>query len=170
MPRHASLALRALTITALLLVAALTVAAQSQGGQRTSLDGKIVTVGGNTMEIDLADGSRKKVSIPADTLILARQAVTLRDIGPGDALGVAARRGSDGSLLATRINIFSPELWQRVRKGQFPMQSGQIMTNAVVTQTGTSVDGTVLHMNSTESEVTRSCTGKAHMSCRGMVG
>jgi len=43
-----------------------------------------------------------------DTLIIGRTNATLASILPGEALGVAADRGSDGSLTATAINIFLP--------------------------------------------------------------
>jgi hypothetical protein len=49
-------------------------------------------------------------------------------------MGVDAKRRPDGTLRAVAINIFSPELWKVVRKGQWPMESGDVMTNAVVTQ------------------------------------
>jgi hypothetical protein len=81
-----------------------------------------------------------------DTLILARQIATLASIRPGDALGVAAARADDGSLTATAINIFPPELWQRVRKGQFPMVSGQIMTNAEVDRVTDRVEGRTIYL------------------------
>ena len=61
---------------------------------------------------------------------------------------------SDGSLTANGINIFSPELWSRVRKGQFPMQSGDVMTNALVTQYADRVQGRVLYMKYQEGAST----------------
>ncbi|HYM90328.1 MAG TPA: DUF5666 domain-containing protein, partial [bacterium] len=88
----------------------------------------------------------KVVKVGPDTLILTRRAATLGTIKPGDALGVAAKRGADGSLTAISINIFSPELWGRARKGQFPMASGDVMTNAVVTQYVDRVEGRMLYM------------------------
>ncbi len=133
-------------ITALLLAGtALAGWAQAQTPQAT-IDGTLVAVNGNSLTLTVPDGSVKTATVRDDTLILARQAAKLDSIKTGDALGVAARRGSDGSLIANSINIFAPEVWGRARKGQFPMQSGDIMTNAVVTQAENRVDGRVLYL------------------------
>jgi len=66
---------------------------------------------------------------------------------PGDAMGVAATREQDGSLTATVINVFSPELWKKVRKGQWPMASGQVMTNAQVDHIAKKVEGRTLFLH-----------------------
>ncbi len=96
-------------------------------------------------------GAERAVIVEPGTLVLGRQAATLQEIRPGDALGVAAQRAADGSLTATSINIFSPELWQRVPKGQWPMESGQLMTNAVVTRSAADrVEGDTLYMTYNE--------------------
>jgi hypothetical protein len=128
---------------ALFIIAAYTGSAQAA---TATLEGTITKVSGKTLALTAADGSLKTVSLQADTLILARQPVTLEAIKPKDALGVAARRQSDGSLTASGINIFSPELWDRVRKGQFPMQTGEVMTNALVSKYAVGVQGRVLYL------------------------
>jgi hypothetical protein len=130
-------------IALLLAGSAVAVLAQAQD---TSIDGQVSALNGNTLTLTLADGSSKAVSLLPDTLVLAREAATLESIKPMETLGVAARRESDGSLTANNINIFSPELWYRVRKGQFPMQSGDVMTNALVTDYVLGVQGRVLRM------------------------
>jgi hypothetical protein len=132
---------------AILLASAGAAAAQVQPQPATTtVDGTIVEVSAAAFTVTAADGSRRAVAVSGETLILARQAAKLDSIKAGDALGVASRRGSDGSLIANSINIFSLELWARVRKGQFPMQSGDTMTNAVVSQAETRVDGRVLYL------------------------
>jgi hypothetical protein len=135
----------ALSIVATLLVAPAFLSAQARAGS-TVVDGTITAVSAGGLTMSSTDGKLTKVTIGDNTLILAREAATLDSIKPGDALGVAARRDSNGALIANGINIFSTELWNRVRKGQFPMQSGDIMTNAVVTQAETRVDGRVITM------------------------
>ena len=130
-------------IAALLAGSAVALLAQSQD---TTIDGRLSSMSGVTLMLTLPDGSLKTVSLLPDTLVLAREASTLDAIKAGDALGVAARRGSDGSLTATSINIFSPELWSRVRKGQWPMQTGEVMTNAQVTDYALGVQGRTLRM------------------------
>ncbi len=139
-------ALAAVIATGLLLGgAAMSGWAQAQT-PAAMIDGTVVSVNGNDVMLTAADGSTKTVTVGNGTFIQARQTATLDSIKAGDALGVAARR-SNGELVANNINIFSPELWNRIsRRGQFPMQSGDTMTNAVVTQTETRVDGRVLSM------------------------
>ena len=142
--RPARTAFILLSAVALLLAgSAVAVLAQAQD---TSIDGKVSALSGTTLTLTLADGSLKTVNLLSDTFVLAREASTLEAIKPNDALGIAARRESDGSLTANSINIFSPELWNRVRKGQFPMQSGGIMTNALVADNAAGVQGRVLRL------------------------
>lgn len=112
----------------------------------TMVDGTITAISGNTVTLTLATTMQKTVTIQGGTLILSRQAVTLDQIKPGDAMGVASRRASDGSMVAVSINIFAPEMWDGVRKGQFAMTTGDTMTNAVVAQYAKGVQGRLLTM------------------------
>ena len=118
----------------------------------TMVEGTIASVSGNT--ITLVNGLAKAVVLEPATLIFRRQPAVLEDIKAGDALGVASRRGSDGSLVAVGINIFSPELYIVVRKGQFPMTTGDTMTNALVTTYAKSVQGRMLTMTFAEGTST----------------
>jgi hypothetical protein len=108
---------------------------------QASLTGSISAINGNTIFVAAPDGTATAVAIGKDTLILGRRSSTLESIQPGEALGVAATRGSDGGLTATAINVFPAALWQRVRKGQFPMDNGQVMTNAQVESVGAGGQG-----------------------------
>jgi hypothetical protein len=118
-----------------------------QSASSSSLDGVIAGLTSDALTLTLADGSTRTAKISADTLFLVREAAALQDIKAGDALGVTARRGDDGGLIATAINIFTPELYKTVRKGQFPMQQpGLIMTNALVSQYAQGVEGRLLRM------------------------
>ncbi|HLW60018.1 MAG TPA: DUF5666 domain-containing protein [bacterium] len=118
----------------------------ASAGPATMVEGTIVAVNGSGLRLAPAGGGERVVEVGPDSLILARQAATLGEITPGAALGIAAKREADGSLSATSINIFSPELWNRVTKGQFPMRSGDVMTNAVVMQYADRVEGHTLYM------------------------
>lgn len=152
---------KAILIDILLAIPLLTLSAQSYapkpGGAMTGpsaaapagqapIQGTIVSIEGSTLVLAGADGGSSRVLIQPDTLILKRVAATLDSIKPGEALGVAATRGTDGSLTATVINVFTPEIWQRVRKGQFPMPSGQVMTNAEVVKQVDKVQGRTLYL------------------------
>ncbi len=111
------------------------------------INGTIVSITGNLIKLALADKSEKDVALDARTVVLERDAVTASDIKPGDAMGVAARR--DGmNLVATSINIFAPQMWSspQMRKGQWPMASGETMTNAEVTDYAVGMSGHTLTM------------------------
>jgi hypothetical protein len=120
----------------------------------TSLDGTISAVKGETVTLTTADKLVKTVSLGPNTLVLRRQVAILADIKSGDALGVASRRASDGTMTAISINIFSPELYKVVRKGEFPMSTGDTMTNALVTKYAKAVQGRVLTMTYAEGTST----------------
>ena len=112
----------------------------------SAVDGVISSIDASTMVVSGASGEAISVQIQPDTLILGRESARLESIKPGEALGVAAIREKDGSLSATAINVFPKELWQRVRKGQFPMASGQVMTNAQVERIVQRVEGRTLYL------------------------
>jgi hypothetical protein len=114
---------------------------QANADPQGTVIGSIGAVNGLTIFVTTADGAAKVVQVGPDTLILGREVATLASIQPGEAMGVAAIRGKDGGLTATAINVFSPELWSRVRKGQWPMANGQVMTNAQVDRLGAGVKG-----------------------------
>jgi hypothetical protein len=133
-------------LSAIALLAAGPAVAVLAQGQDASIDGKVSSLSATTLTLTQADGTVRAVSFQPDTFVLSRQSARPESIKPNDALGVAARRESDGSLIANSINIFSPELWNRVRKGQFPMQAGGIMTNALVTDSAAGFQGRVLRL------------------------
>jgi len=114
----------------------------------TSIDGTVASLSASQITLTAADGSTKVATLGPGTLILEWRTAALSDIAEGDAMGVTTHRAEDGSMVATAINIFSPELYKVVRKGQFPMQQpGQIMTNAVVSAYMAGGDGHSLTMS-----------------------
>jgi hypothetical protein len=91
-------------------------------------------------------GATVRVAINAETRVIRRQTAKLSDIKPREFIGVAAKRESDGSLTAVAINIFPPEYKGRVREGQFPMETGNLMTNATVFQNVRRIEGRTLYL------------------------
>jgi hypothetical protein len=67
----------------------------------------------------------------------------------GDFVAVTATRQSDGSLLASRVNIL-PESMRGLGVGQRPMADGNLMTNATIVDVSPE-----LMTNATIEEVTR---------------
>lgn len=146
MDRHTRSIRLAPAIAVAAILAVPMAAGATPAGPMTMANGSIAAVNGSSVTVASPDGSRKVVKIQPDTLILRRDVATLGAIKPGDALAVTAKKGAEGSLTAVSINIFSPQLWSRVRKGQWMMDTGNIMTNALVTQVVERVDGRTLYM------------------------
>ncbi len=97
-------------------------------------EGMIESLGASLFTLAAGAGTHVQVKTTAETRIIRRQPADLADIRPRDFIGVAAKKEADGSLTAVSINIFPADFKGRVREGQFPMESGNIMTNAVVSQ------------------------------------
>jgi Domain of unknown function (DUF5666) len=97
-------------------------------------EGTIESLGADLFTLAAEAGKPVHVTTTAETRIIRRQPADLADIRPRDFIGVAAKKEADGSLTAVSINIFPAEFKGRVREGQWPMESGNIMTNAVVSQ------------------------------------
>ena len=121
-------------------------AAMAAPASQGSIDGTIVSIEGPILVIARSDGTSSRVDMQSDTVVLRREPATLDSIKPGEAMGVTSTKAEDGSMTATAINVFSPEVWQRVRKGQWLMDSGKTMTNAQVERIGDRVDGRTLYM------------------------
>jgi hypothetical protein len=118
----------------------------AQSGAQVSVSGSIASISGATLFVTQPSGAVTSVAIGKDTLILGRKSDSLDSIKPGEAMGVTSAQAADGSQTATAINIFPPELWQRVRKGQWKMDNGLYMTNAQVDRTSAGVQGRILYM------------------------
>jgi hypothetical protein len=121
-------------------------APQAQPSAQASVSGTIASISGGILFVSQSGGAATSVAIGKDTLILGRKSATLDSIKAGEAMGVTSAQAADGSQTATAINVFPPELWQRVRKGQWKMDNGLYMTNAQVDRSSAGVQGRVLYM------------------------
>jgi hypothetical protein len=121
-------------------------AGAATAGATSVVNGTIAAVNGGSVTVTASDGHRTIAKIAPDTLILSRGPATLGMIKPGDPLSVTAKREANGALTAVSINIFSPALWARVRKGQWTIRSGNVMTNAMVAQVVERVEGRTIYM------------------------
>src|SRR5579872_597514 len=129
-------------LAALAVVAGALSAAPENGAAQatTTLAGTIASAAPGAVVLTTADGT-KTVKTTETTSIISRSTVPLSDIKTGDFIGVDAKKGADGSLTAVSISIFPPEFKGRAREGQWLMDSGDTMTNAVVTQYVSAVSG-----------------------------
>ena len=109
-------------------------------------EGVINAIDAASFTVTASNGSLVRVMPTADTRIIRRQPARLEDIKPHDFVAVTAKREPDGSLTAISINIIPPEFRGQVRQVQFQMETGNIMTNAMVFQNVRRVDGRTLYL------------------------
>jgi hypothetical protein len=112
----------------------------------TPTEGTIASVEAGAITITTRAGAQVRVLITAETTIIRRKPATLESIKPNDFVGVTARREADGSLTAVSINIFPPEFKDRIRQAQFVMETGSVMTNALVFQNVRRIEGRTLYL------------------------
>jgi len=136
-----------------LLLFVTTLGGFAQAAIPAPVTGTIVSVNGSNFTLALADSTQKTVMLLGSTLILERDTAAVDQIKPGDAMGVAARR-SGMDLIATSINIFSREMWDVVRKGQWPMTTGEVMTNAMVSDYVQGLNGHTVTMKYADGTAT----------------
>jgi len=115
-------------------------------GPSTQAEGTLAAVDPAAVTVTTSAGTQVRVAVTGDTVVIRRRAVVLEDMKPNDFVGVTARREADGSLTAISINIFPPEFRGRVREAQFVMDTGNIMTNAMVFQNVRAVLGRTLYL------------------------
>jgi hypothetical protein len=120
-------------------------AADAAAAMQTA-EGTIDTVGTGTLTLTSASGAQIQVKTTAETFLIDRLMANLEEIKAGDFVAVTARKESNGSLTAVSINIFAPAMRGRVREGQWPMETGNIMTNAVVTEYVSRVSGRTISL------------------------
>lgn len=112
----------------------------------SQIEGVIATSDATSLTVALRNNDRVLVTPTADTRIIQRLSQRLQDIKPNEFVAVTARREPDGSLTALLINIISPELRGQGAARQFVMESGNIMTNAIVFQNVRRIDGRTLYL------------------------
>jgi hypothetical protein len=120
--------------------------ASSAASGPAEVEGTIRTINGMSMSITTADNRGVTSRMTTETYVLVPQAAALKSIRAGDFVGAAARREANGRLIATEIKIFPPAVRTRIPSGQWPMEWGQFMTNAVVTASSTRTGTHVLSL------------------------
>lgn len=80
-------------------------------------------------EVILQDG--KRFSVSSEATIIRSFPADAQDLQPGEFVAVTAKRQSDDTLLASVVNIF-PESMRGLGVGQRPMDGGNLMTNATI--------------------------------------
>lgn len=139
----------ALLLSIVFLLGVTATAGFTQAVPSAPVSGTIVSINGTDVTLTLADNTRKTVVLQASTLVVERDPAELNQIQTGDALAVTSHR-SGKDLVASSINIFSKEMWNVVRKGEWAMATGDMMTNATVSQYVQGVNGHTLTMKYAE--------------------
>jgi hypothetical protein len=122
---HSALALA----VAALLVAGIAVVTTAQ--PFTTLEGTIASATPTSATVTTERG-QITVILTSKTRIIRRGPATIADIKVGSFLGVAAAKQPNGTLSAVSVSILDA-VRTVARAGQFPMESGNVMTNATVT-------------------------------------
>lgn len=97
----------------------------------TTLEGTVASATATSLKITTEQGQTTVILTPK-TRVTRRLPATIADIKVGSFLGVAAAKQRNGTLMAVSVNILDA-IRKVARVGQFPMESGNIMTNADVT-------------------------------------
>jgi uncharacterized protein DUF5666 len=136
--------LRASIATAILAAAAvaggaLIAAAQSS----TTIEGTVASATATSATVATKMGTTT-VTLTDKTRVIRRLPATLAEIKTGTFLAVTASKAADGTLTAVSINIL--DALPNARKGQWPMESGNIMTNMNVTSIVTGKSGRTIRL------------------------
>ncbi len=112
----------------------------------TGADGTIASVSATSVVITTQSGDHIYVDTTPETHIISRRPARLADIGAGQFVAVTAKKEANGMLSAVAINILPSSLRGKIREGQWPMETGDIMTNAVITRDVARVSGRMLYL------------------------
>jgi hypothetical protein len=104
-------------------------AGQAAGPPGERVNGTVQSAEGG--KVTLGDG--KSFAFDGNTRVIRQESIAPGDLKAGMYVAVTATRQSDGTLLATIVNIF-PEETRGVGIGQRPMAGGALMTNATIDQ------------------------------------
>jgi hypothetical protein len=92
--------------------------------------GTITAVDGSTLTVKSREGKDLKFTMPDNARVAVAKAIKFEDIKQGDYVGVTARKGADGVLVAVEVHYLPPQ----VPPGHIPwdLEPNTSMTNAHV--------------------------------------
>ena len=129
---------------AVLALALVTAGAPGVAAQpATTVEGTIATATPTSAVITTKTGSTT-VTLNDKTQVIRRLPAALADVKVGTFLAITASKAADGTLTAVSMNILDG--FQSARKGQWPMESGNIMTNMNVASVVSGVSGRTLKL------------------------
>jgi len=109
-------------------------AAGAQAPKRMFVRGTITSLDGDVLSVKSRDGKDLKIKLSPKFGVRYAKALTLADIKPGDFVGPASRKRTDGTLEAISLQVFTPDRKGQVPEGHMPwdLEPGSLMTNAIV--------------------------------------
>ncbi len=136
---------RVTTLAAVLALALVTAGAPGAAAQSaTTVEGTIATATSTSAVITTKMGSTT-VTLNEKTRVIRRLPATLADVKVGTFMAITASKSADGTLTAVSMNILDG--FPDARKGQWPMESGNVMTNMNVTSIVSGVSGRTLKLS-----------------------
>ncbi|HKB60485.1 MAG TPA: hypothetical protein VKC56_10630 [Gallionellaceae bacterium] len=139
------ISLAGLMLAALLMVLTASALAAGRSGQKVR--GTVTAFDGNVLKVRTREGRALVMRVPRKAKINVLSPLTLRDIKPGDFVGVTALlRG--GELQALEVHVF-PEAMRGTGEGHYDwdLEPGSTMTNANVDAVVATNDGEKLTLS-----------------------
>lgn len=133
--------------TALLVVTAFAASSFAQSPP-TRLRGAISAIDGKTATIATREGTAVDVKLADNWSVALVAPLAISDIKENSFVGIASRKGPDGSLNALEVLVF-PEAARGSNEGHYPwdLQPESMMTNATVATVAAGGDGQTLTLN-----------------------
>lgn len=136
---------RVKTLAAVLALAVVAAGSLSAAAQSvTTVQGTIGAATATSATIETKTGSTT-VTLNEKTRVIRRLPAALADVKVGTFLAVTATKAADGTLTAVSVIIL--DAMATGRKGQWPMESGNIMTNMNVTSIVAGKSGRTLNLS-----------------------
>lgn len=127
-----------------------------------AIEGSVTAVLMDHLQLKTVEGAKLAI-VPPGTVVTRRTVIAWSEIQPGEWVGVDSKPGADGTQDSVAINVFSPSMVNKVRKGQFPMVSGDLMTNAPVEQISQGAQGVGLVLKNADAMVPFRVTEKTEV-------
>ena len=127
--------MRSIAIVATALVILLIQPAVAQEGTPTRIRGTVEKLDGQTLVVKSRENQQLTITLADDLSVSAVEKAELADIKPGDYIGAAAVKGTDGKLHAQEVLVF-PEAARGSGEGHRPwdLTPDSTMTNATVAE------------------------------------
>jgi hypothetical protein len=136
---------------ALVLAAAAAVPHGAAAQPATTVEGTIAKATATSAVVTTSTGTTT-VTLNDSTRVIRTFPATFADVKVGTFMAITASKAADGALTAVSMSII--DSMPASRKGQWPMESGSIMTNMNVTSVVAGKSGHTLTLSSADQRTT----------------